>query len=323
MKETDFSGVDPLRLPEARRRVAALNKYLDLPDPTTADAIRISAEIDLSRWQFTRLARVWREHRRPDMLVVGRRGPATRIYDVDPRGTAIAHDIIDQAGPTGELASLAIQIESECASEGVLPPSRPTIWNHIRKARASGRGDLNGPPRVVIGRLWFHLPIVSPQVGPTLTDMPVALVAMALPERTILSYVISLDDAAPPNTADLLTDLIAAWTPGADCRQMLLDPNDRRAAAPALNNAGIDYVRSWERSVQREISRALGGKLGTLKVVYRRGLARPKTKHIIQRQDERISAEDAVCAIEGAIEAHNRANVLVTNNFVIARPSAS
>lgn len=69
MREPDFSGTDPLRLSEARRRIDALNPYPDLPSPRTVDATRIAASISLSRWQFQRLARVWREHRNPALLV--------------------------------------------------------------------------------------------------------------------------------------------------------------------------------------------------------------------------------------------------------------
>ena len=45
MSEPDFSGIDPLRVPEARRRVATIEKFLELPAPTAADSQRFANSI--------------------------------------------------------------------------------------------------------------------------------------------------------------------------------------------------------------------------------------------------------------------------------------
>lgn len=308
MKEPDFSGIEPLRVPEARRRVAALDEYLALPDPTTADAKRFGERVGLSRWQFQRLARVWREHRRPEMLVVGRRGTATRDYGIDPRASAIAKEVIDRVGPVAaELATVADEIERLCNEASVAPPSRPTIWNYIRKARAAGGGPGEGPPRIVVGRMWFHLPVGSAADARPGADMPTLLVAVALPERAILAHRLSLNDVEPPSVEDLVAELLSCRTPAAPTRPLLLGPDDYRVAQGTLIRCGLEGLRPHQPSVQRELSRAFGGRLGALPTLYRRGLARPKTRRIIQRQDERISAEAATRAIEDAICAANAA----------------
>lgn len=74
MSEPDFSGIDPLRVPEARRRVEAIRRYLALEAPSSADTTRIASTIGLSRVQFGRLVRAWRDHRDAALLVVGKRG---------------------------------------------------------------------------------------------------------------------------------------------------------------------------------------------------------------------------------------------------------
>ena len=306
MSEPDFSGIDPLRVPEARRRIAALTEYLALPNPTTADVVRISERIGISRWQFQRLARVWREHRDPKLLVIGRRGPATRSYDIAPRAADITREEIAKAGADAELATVAPEVERRCQAEGVPPLARPTIWNYIREARQAGAAS-GGPPRIVIGRMWFHLPVTALPDGTPGTDMPTLLVAVALPERVILAWRISFDDRSPPSVADLISDLLSRRSLGAASRALLMEPVDRRAAADVLAANGLAAVRSHSRSLQRQMSSAFGGRLGRLAALYRRALARPQTKRVISRQDERITPDAAEAVIEEAIEASNAA----------------
>lgn len=304
MREPDFSGIDPLRVPEARRRVQALDKYLALPSPTTDDAIRLSGTIGLSRWQFQRLARVWREHRDPGLLVVGRRGASTRNYGMDPRAVQIAREEIDRAATDAGLSTVAPLVEARCRELGVTPPSRPTMWNYIRAAKSKETMPSEGPPRIIIGRMWFHLPVTLPD-GSKGADMPTLLVAVALPERVIVSHAVSVDDEAPPFVADLVADLLAHRSPGAQSRPLLLEADDRRAAARALAAEGLTGLRSHDRSVQRELSRAFGGRLGPLPAVYRRAAARPRTKRIVQRQDERLAPTAAIAAIAQAVADSN------------------
>ena len=45
MPEPDFAGIEPARVPEAKRRLAAIDKYLSLPSPTGEDAIRLARSI--------------------------------------------------------------------------------------------------------------------------------------------------------------------------------------------------------------------------------------------------------------------------------------
>lgn len=318
MHEPDFSGIDPLRVPEARRRIAAINEYLNLANPSTADAIRISATIGLSRWQFQRLARAWREHRNPSLLVVSRRGAANRDYGLAARAVEIAKEEITKAGAGAELAIVAPEVERRCRAEEINAPSRPTIWNYMRNARASGAVRADGPPRIVIGRMWFHLPVTDLPEGQTGTDMPALLAAVALPEGIVLAHRTSFDDGSPPSVASLMEELLASRSVGAEPRALLLEANDRRAAAEVLAACGMRHLRAHNRSVQRELSRAFGGKIGRLPALYRRGLARPESKAVVQRQDERISVEAAEAAINEAIETSNAATGMTVPAFDIA-----
>ena len=314
MDEPDYSGIDPLRVPEARRRVAALNAYLKLPDPTAADTQHFASSVGLSRNQFSRLARVWRDHRDARLLVIGKRGAATRPYNVAERATAISDEVISRMGADATLAAVAPEIERLCADEGIAPPARSTINNYIKAARSRTSGPASGPVRIVIGRMWFHLPVK----GRGVDAMPTLLAAVMLPERIVVAHAISTDPESPPSVADLIDKVAALSTDGAEPRPLLLDPDDRRVGAEALSRAGLAGTRSHNRSVQRELSRAFGGTLGPLAAIHQRGMARPATKRVITRQDEALPADEVVTIIDGAVTSHNAAALIGRPAFSLA-----
>ncbi|MFD1949462.1 hypothetical protein ACFSGX_01610 [Sphingomonas arantia] len=301
MSEPDFSGIDPLRVPEARRRIAAINEYLALPDSTNADAVRIAGTIGLSRWQFQRLARAWRDHRNPSLIVVGKRGPSARDYGIDPRGAEIARDVIDGAYRDATPTAISIEIERRCGMEEVTPPSRPTVWAWVRRSRADSEGAIPGPGRIVIGRIWFHLPVEGQPAG----AMPTLLAAVLLPERTIVAHRISTDPAHPPSVSDIVSDVAGLCTAGAGARHLVMEGDDRRAAGPALDDAGLCATGGEAHGPQAELSRAFGGRLTTLPAIHRRARARPATRRRETRLEQAIDPMAAIEAIEEAIASHN------------------
>ncbi|HZF93855.1 MAG TPA: hypothetical protein VEZ20_03180 [Allosphingosinicella sp.] len=314
MLKPDFSGINPLRVPEARRRIEAIDKYFNLPSPTTADATRIAAGLGISRWQFHRLARAWREHRDPALLIDGPRGRSVRHSGIAQRALEIMREEIANAGASAELCSVAPTIEQRCQAEGVTPPSRPTIWTQIRKERAARPWE-SGPKRIVVGRMWFHLPVTTdPNLGEG-TAMPTLLAVVALPERIILAHRISVDDSRPPAVADLVSETLTLRSLGAEARPLRLEADDRRASRDVLAAGGLGGLRWHKRSVQRELSRAFGGRLGQLPALYQRALARPHTKLVMLRQDKRITPEEAKAAIREAIAFNNAASGLVMPAF--------
>jgi len=311
MKELDFSAIDPLRVPEARRRVAALNKYMNLPNPSSNDTLRIAGSIGLSRSQFCRLVRVWRDHRDVSLLVVGKRGPANRKYNVDERAITIAQELLAETGPVATLAMIAPKIEQRCAEAGIAPPARSTVNNYIKAARACTGAPAAGPPRIVVGRMWFHLPVA----GTSVDAMPTLLAAVLLPERFLVAHAISTDPLSPPSINDLIDTLAKNSSPQGASRPLLLDPDDRRVGSEALSRAGLGGTRSYNRSVQRELSKAFGGRLGQLEAIYQRGMARPATKRVITRQAEALPKSNVKLMIENAVAFHNASIVKNTAAF--------
>lgn len=314
MSEADFSGIDPARVPEARRRVAALNAYLALDNPSRADIIRYAASIGISRIQFGRLVRVWRNHRDARLLVIGKRGAATRDYGIAPRAKEIAEQVIADLGADAPLPKVSSEVDARCAAANVRPPSRGTIWNYIRKARAAVATPAAGPPRIAISRMWFHMPVADLPKG----AMPTLLAAVLLPERIVVAHAISLDPERPAQVGDIIDTMAQSRTPGAPRRPVLLDADDRRAAAAALDRAGIGTTRANNRSVLTEMSMAFAGQLGPLPVIHQRGMARPGKKRVLSRQEEALPADQVVAAIEAAIDSHNAAMLTETPPFDIA-----
>lgn len=300
MSEPDFSGIDPLRVPEARRRICVLEEYLSLGAPSEADIRQFADSIGISRSSFFRLARVWRDHRDARLLVIGKRGASKRDYGLDRRSVEIMDAVIAEHGRDVTIASLVAEIERRCASQDLRPPSPQTVNNHARKARAAA-GTISGPPRVVMGRMWFHLPMTDRPAN----AMPTLLVAVALPERVILAHRVSTDPGFPPSVHSLIDEVATLRTPVAERRPLLLDPDDRRVGAAALERADLGSTRSHNRSVQRELARAFNGRLGPLTAIYQRGRARPGIKPVLSRQDRPLPAVEVTAIIKGAIGTHN------------------
>lgn len=314
MSEPDFSGVDPLRVPEARRRIAALEAYLSLPNANTADAVRLGRAVGLSRWQFQRLARVWRDHRAPYLIVAGKRGPSKRDYGIAPRAAEIAREIIERSDAEDPVTQISARIEAACRNEGLTAPSRPTIRSYVRAVRHEAHAS--GPPRLVIGRMWFHLPMR----GRPANAMPTLLAAVLLPERRIIAHRVSTDPEAPPPVADLLADVIDLREPGAPARPLVMGRDDRRAAETILLKAGLGERLAIRRAPQEDLSHSLAGRLGALDALYRRARARPATRKAATRFEEPLDPADVTAAIEQAVATHNEANGVDAPEFdLVAR----
>lgn len=300
MPEPDFAGIEPTRVPEAKRRLAAIDKYLSLPSPTGEDAIRLARSIGITRYQFQRLVKAWCEHRNAKMLVVTKRGRATRNYGIDPRAKAIATEVIEASGADAQLTKVAPIVEQRCVEVGAKPPSRPTIYNWIRQRQAQA-ANAEGAPRIVVGRMWPRLVVKAHP-----DTFPLVLVAVALPEKCILAHRVSFDPARPASVRDLVDDLLRKRSTKAMARPLLLSPNDLKEARRSLRVNGLDDLKSHPRSLQRIMSQTFGGALADIRVVFQIQKALKTSAANLSRQDEAISEDFAMATIDQAVSDHNR-----------------
>ncbi len=300
MSEPDFSGVEPTRLVEARRRIAAIEQYLDLARPSGNDTVAAAASLDMTRWQFTRLVTAWRNHRDPAMLVRSRTGQSRRDYGMDSQAKRIAVDEIRRVGMGAEISNVAPAVEAACRKLGIRPPSRPTIYNHILSERREGKLRFDGSPCIVIGRIWFQLPMEGNDA-----TIPCALVAVALPERAILAHDIATSRLVPASLANVLDGLLDRATPLGPGRELILDRDDLAAGAAVLARQEMDCFAPSRRSPQRLIAQALGDAVGPLRPVYRRGGAVAKPGYVMGSHDRPLTDQMARAAIVDAIAASN------------------
>lgn len=301
MNEPDFSGVEPTRLVEARRRIGVIEGYLDIEGPSGEQTTAAAESLDLTRWQFMRLTRAWRDHRNPAMMVKSRNGPSKRDYGIDKRVKQVALEAISKAGMGAEISNVAPEIEAICKKMDIDPPSRPTIYNYILAERREGHLRFDRPPCLVVGRMWFHLPMLESAAN----SMPCALLGVALPERVVVAHAISAKRDAPPSVPHLLADLFGRSISTGEPRVLLMDPSDRAAGLPVLAERGATEMPSSKISLQRILAQAFGDSLGPLRPVYKRGGALAKPKYSMGAHDEPLTCDAAVAAIEQAISANN------------------
>lgn len=301
MSKPDFSGVMPTRMAEAQRRIRVIEGYLAIQQPSGDDTVAAARELGISRWTFTRLATSWRNHRDPAMLVRSPTGKARRDYGIDRQAKAIAIKAIQKAGFTAELSAVAPVVERECQTAGIKPPSRPTIYNYILAERRAGKLRFDETPCLVIGRIWFHLPIE----GYPRNEMPCALVAVAMPERFILAYEVAVSRETPPSVAKVAEDLCNLFAGQAPQRTLVIERIDRMAVSGVFAAHNLSASRRRSQSPQKILAQAFGDKLGELKPVYRAGSASAKPKYVMGRHDKPLSPSAATALIEAAIQSSN------------------
>ena len=318
MSEPDFSGINPLRVPTARKRLAAIQEYLAIPNRTTQDKIRVAESIGLSRWAFQRLVKAWIQYKRVDLLVENKKVRETKKLSVSARVRAILQEEVARAGPEASLSTVTPAIQRRCEAEGLKMPSAGTIYNHIKRARAETPGMIGGPPRIAIGRLSFRLPVKAEMSEAIANHMPQTLVAVALPECFVLHHVISVDADRPPSIELLVEKLLEGQTLDGEQRSVQIEAMDLQLTRPIFERFGISKSGRNGRSTQKELSRAFGEKFGSLVPVYTPNRGRPARKSVLTRQDEPLTEADAVAAIEAAIAANNLSRLIAKPSYTIA-----
>lgn len=155
MTAVDLEGIDPSRREEIARRVAVLERYTAIGLADAVDDAAFAAEMGLGVGQFLRLARIWREHRRPDLLP-GARKRDNSASDVDGPNDATGIAAAVPAEPSGDISmdEAALNIPVRLASKRALPilhlltdevGGRPLAWS-----LESGRMNTTSAARLLL-----------------------------------------------------------------------------------------------------------------------------------------------------------------------------
>lgn len=301
MKELDLSGIDPLRRAEVVRRIAVLDRYLELDDPMASDAVSHAAKIGIGVQQFYRLARIWRIHHDPALVGAGKRGGRrTRRGGVAPEAAAIVADVIREIGAQASQSTILERVTERCDVVGVKAPSRGAVWTYVMDARSAGAVRNDGPARIAVGRIWAKLPVAFADRA----IFPEVSIALLLPDRLVLGSDISCDPRRRASPSLALARAFATTKGGLDAVSVLADAGDiDDLSAVHLARLGTLPTPS-PRSVSRVMSERLGRAVGGLGILHH--VNRAKAERLLKAGSARpVECDAARAEIERAIESHN------------------
>ncbi len=295
MDDITMNGVAPLRWAAMRKRVDVLQRFAAIDKPTAKDRQDAAEQLELSANQFKRLVRSWRLHKNPAALN-GAGAPehkrAHRSDGLDNRVLGIITAAIDLHGPSDQPTVISNTVWSECDRRSLKRPSNGTIWNYIRKARRAAGPIDDAGREIIIGRAWAELPVWKTSDEAELIR-PELLVALRMPEREIVGFATDLQLAGPPVLGDLdvseqdrpivVTQLDAGIT---ECNR----PQDRLTFAEDAN---------------ARFARMMGPAIGNIALTFR--LPRSDASKLLTSVlDAPLSPQDAILAIQYAMNAHNK-----------------
>jgi len=296
MEDIDFSGVQPLRLAEAKRSAAIVQDYISKEKRSVEETDEFAQRMGVSRNQFYVIARAWRIYRDPVRLGLKGGNGSQRGARLDSTANAILEEELEAAD---ELKRLASNVQQRCMEEGIKPLHVNTIRHRFRQKQVM-TPFLDGPPRVLISRAWFVLPMAESNAGMP----PMLLTATLLPERRIIAHRLSFNGPDNQLPREVIADVIRERCAGARRRGLIIDKSDRSACLDLLERAGIDKERGWTGSVQSEASRFFAGYVGDIEAIFQIGSASPSNASFWTK--ERPLGEDEVRQIvERAIIINN------------------
>ncbi|MEG4930201.1 hypothetical protein QUA99_25235 [Microcoleus sp. F10-B2] len=301
--EPDFSGINPLRVKTARHRLKVIEEYLALPKRSRAEKLAAATALNLSTSAFQRLINNWQKYKSVSKLVVDGTAPV-RNKKFHPDVRKMIMDEIDEAGHNASVSKIHRNVTQGCQAIGQKAPSLPAVYDILLEAQSQKPELVGGEPRIVIGRIWFKLPIFDQISNKTTTQLANLLIAVALPERIITSHVVTIGDVEPC-FKNLLDDLRATEIIDAPFRPLVMKLADLRANRAIVNGHGFELLVPPELSTQTEIKRAFGTQFARLTPFYRRKLLKPDVENLLCRQDQPLTEDEALAVVETAITDSN------------------
>jgi len=197
------------RWAESLRRVAVVDEYLSLSTPTTADADRCAAVLDLSQRTFFRLTRATRELRAGATPSTRKRGK--RVW-VDPATDHVIAQTIEDLGPGATIEEVLAESRKRCASDGLPLPSRTAV--RTRSGRGLANPDLRrrlaSDAELIIDASPLELVITS-RSGQASAAILIALIDMETGD--ILGHDVGADEVT---IADIAGTFLSALEVGPD-----------------------------------------------------------------------------------------------------------
>lgn len=295
MENLDLSGVAPVRWQEMRRRVAALRRFVAINEPSVAEHAAAAAEAGLGIDHFDRLARSWRIHQDPARLNGAgtlNRQKRSRCDGVGKEVQTIIARAIKRAGPEAAPKDVYDLVRAECAARNLRVPSNNRVWMKLMNEKAEAGPLPGGSPEILIGRVWADLPAIGKE-GSSRLVRPELLLAVALPDRTIVEQCSDLKTGRPPVFEDL--DLSSQ-------KGIALRVAARDMRLPGFLDEGVHL--EIDDSANARLARILGRSVANLQLVFRLPKT-PADRLLKNALDRPLSPADAELAIDYAIARHN------------------
>lgn len=300
MDNTDLYLIEPLKWAEVRRRVAVVEEYLSLTNPTGADRERFGAMLGLGAQQFRNLARAWETHRNALSLMPGgkraNREIRGKVGGVDAATREIARKTVQELSLEATLDQTYKTVCQRCEAAQVQPASRATVW--LTMMEAKGTSKANGPDTILIGRAFLRLP-VSTDDG---IVFPEVIIAVQRASREILAML---------PIAPAMTDHVAIIGDAIN-REIEKNPvpveidekvHDALAKAMPMS-VSVSPINSW--GATRALANTLGRRVGLIDIAYKPVRARSST--VMQSgRDQAPNLEDTCLALSYAVSQHNTA----------------
>jgi hypothetical protein len=297
MEGIDLSGVDPVRLPEIRRRIMVLDEYVALHRPDADLRKAYAARIGISVSQLYHLARVWRTSRSAESIPGARsRFAVPRPRRVDPGAIRIAQATIDHLGATTARRSILAEVARRCTEASVDAPSDSTVTNMLSAARSAMARPIGLDPEILVDELTVRLPVLDGRD----VIMPRVLVAVVLPQRRIVATDMACTRTSAPSFMALMRALEAASST-AGVRLPVRAPHVGGESDAVTRGKNVR-----DRDHRPKLSQVMGNRLGQLGILYRPNMARPASELAAARHASPLHEADARRIILEATAEHNR-----------------
>lgn len=290
MKNLDLSGVAPLRWAETRARVATIESFIAIEYPTEAERLEHASRLGLGKTQFLGLVRAWKAHGTAVSLAGTVRERASRHHwrSISERRERIMAETLDRLGPDVKLVQATKAIEDAFGAEGLVSPSRQTIWRRLMAVRAV-RGSASGAGDVIVAKCFLELPTLVDAE----TILPSLVLAADAVDGMILAWAIGFDQV----DINAINDVLRTMEPGT-----VVTAEDR------LGIASVDLPGQLQitthGTARRILARVIGKRLGQLGLRYGAG-GKCADRLLTAKSDQALSIGDAAIVIDEAIREHN------------------
>lgn len=268
-RELDLIRVDPAQRATILRRIAGIEQYLALHDPSIDDLKDAAERIGLSAPQFYVALRAWKATREPSHLPGAKvRGGRDRARQDDIGTVAVAEKIATDH-PSASSGRMTELLREALPAAGMAVPGQATLTRRVREARAKVRtATFQSPADLIIDTAYVSASLAA---DGDKARLPSLTCAFSMPSRLLVGWTVSRRPPEAHGIASLIAASAASMPLGdghvaegdeAPCLQ--LPPMDDEVAArtfEAATSAGWTPIASTRKRDRGVVIRALVGDL--------------------------------------------------------------